>query len=541
MESLRKRSVIYLPIVFALLLIIGIYIGLKINVEGGRGSFLQHAITNHNNSKIDNILDYIEQQYVDTINKKLLVENTLRDMLQNLDPHSAFISAEELSATNEPLKGNFDGIGIEFNIINDTIRVIAAISGGPSEAVGIIAGDKIVKIEGKIAAGVKIANKDVMDKLRGEGGTQVTVSIERRGVKKLLEVTITRGKIPIYSIDVAYMLTPDIGYVKISRFAEKTYDEYMEAYKKLTALGMKKLVLDLRGNPGGLLNTAVDLTDEFLEKGKQIVYTEGRSHAKKVHKATATGSFEKNELIVLIDEGSASASEIVAGAIQDNDRGTIIGRRSFGKGLVQEQSEFPDGSAIRLTIARYYTPTGRCIQKPYDKGLDEYYREESDRFENGELEVQDSIRVNDSLRFVTPGGKIVYGGGGIVPDVFIPLDTAGRSQYLFDVSNKGLVNRFCFSYADRNRSDLKNKYKDGEEFNAKFKVDNNLMNELFAYAEKNGVAKNQQQINISSAVLSNQAKAIIARNLWGNMGFYPVIHVNDRAVNKAVALFNEKK
>lgn len=543
MENQPRRFNKYLPIIFALLLILGVYIGLKINVEGNRNGFLQNVIAHRDASgnKLENILDYIEDQYVDTINKKALVNNTLRDMLQNLDPHSAFISAEELKATNEPLQGNFEGIGIEFNIINDTICVISALSGGPSEEVGIMAGDRIVKIEGKNAAGVKITNKDVMTKLRGEGGTQVNVSIQRAGVRKLLEFTITRGTIPIYSVDVAYMLNSSIGYIKVSRFASTTYEEYLEAYKKLAEKGMQKLILDLRGNPGGLLNIAVDLADEFLEKGKQIVYTEGKAHPKKVYKATSEGKFEKNEIVVLIDEGSASASEIVAGAIQDNDRGTIIGRRSFGKGLVQEQSEFPDGSAIRLTIARYYTPTGRCIQKPYDKGLEEYYREEAERYENGELEVQDSIRVNDSLKYTTPGGKIVYGGGGIVPDIFVPLDTAGRSQYLFEVSNKGLLNRFAFSYVDKKRNEVKTKYNSPESFNKAFVVDKNLMSDFIAYCEKNGVVKKEQQINVSEKILSNQLKALIARDIWGNEGFYPVLHARDHALAKAMALLNRNK
>lgn len=541
METPNRRNYVILPLVFSLLLVAGIYIGLKIKTEGPGGGFLKYTSAQaRQENKINDILDYIEEQYVDTINKKWLVENTLRDMLQNLDPHSAFISADELKATNEPLQGNFEGIGIEFNIINDTIRVISAISGGPSEAVGIMAGDKIVKIEGKNVAGIKITNKDVMDKLRGVGGTQVTVSIERYGMKKLLDFTITRGTIPIYSVDIAYMPAPGIGYIKISRFAATTYDEYMQAFGTLRDGGMKKLILDLRGNPGGLLKAAVDIADEFLQAGKQIVYTEGKAHPKKTHKATATGEFEKNELIILIDEGSASASEIVAGAIQDNDRGSIVGRRSFGKGLVQEQSEFSDGSAIRLTIARYYTPTGRCIQKPYDKGTEEYYREELERYENGELEVQDSVKYNDSLKYTTPGGKIVYGGGGIIPDIFIPMDTAGRSAYLFEVSNKGLINRFAFSVADKNRLVLKEKYTSGETFSQHYIVDQKLLDEFTGYAEKSGVKKNEEQFRVSKNIISHQLKALIARNVFGNSGFYPVIHQQDKAVQQAIKLLSEK-
>jgi carboxyl-terminal processing protease len=528
----RPKFYVYLPIVFALVLILGIFIGTTFNIRNN-GTI---AIDGNNKfSKVDEILRYVNEQYVDTINTDKLVDKTIVEMLQNLDPHSSYITSEELAATNEPLQGNFEGIGIEFNIVDDTICVVAAIPGGPSERVGIQAGDKFIKVDDKPIAGIKVTNKDVMDKLKGKGGTKVKVSVMRRGKHVPLNFTITRGVIPIYSIDAAYMVTSKIGYIKISRFAADTYKEYMDAFQKLQTQGMQQLVIDLRGNGGGYLNTAVDLADEFLSEGKEIVYTIGKSHPRKDYKATSKGSFENGKLTVLIDDGSASASEILAGALQDNDRATIVGRRSFGKGLVQEQSEFPDGSGIRLTIARYYTPTGRCIQKSYAKGLEAYYDEEYNRYANGELESADSIKISDSLKFKTPMGKIVYGGGGIIPDVFVGIDTAGRSNYLNEVAYSGLMNDFAFEYADRERSKLK-AYKTVANFNRSFTVTSELLNEFVAYAEKNKVKRNEKQIALSANIIKSQFKALVARNIYGAEGFYQVIQNDDTVLKKAVAL-----
>lgn len=529
----RPKFYIYLPIVFALLLILGIFIGTHINLNSPTGILSSDA--NNSYSKVDEILRYVNDQYVDTIKTDKLVDKTIVSMLENLDPHSAYITADELQATNEPLQGNFEGIGVEFNIVDDTIRVIDAIAGGPAEAVGVQAGDKLIKVDGQKVAGVKIANKDVMAKLKGKGGTKVKVSIMRSGKKQLLDFTITRGTIPIYSIDVAYMVSPGIGYIKISRFAATTYDEYKTAFEKLQKKRMQKLIIDLRGNGGGYLNTAVDIADEFLSDGKEIVYTQGKARPRKDYKASAKGDFENGKLIVLIDDGSASASEILAGALQDNDRATIIGRRSFGKGLVQEQSEFNDGSAIRLTIARYYTPTGRCIQKSYAKGYQAYYDEEYSRYTNGELENADSIKIADSLKFKTPAGKIVYGGGGIMPDVFVGLDTAGHSRYLTEVSYNGLINDFAFDYADKERKKLK-AFKTAENYIQKFDINQKILNDFVSYAEKNNVKRNEKQIKTSEAMLKTQLKALIARNIWNNDGFYPVIQSQDRILKKAIEL-----
>lgn len=526
----RPKFYIYLPVFFALILVLGIFIGSTFNLGNSVGGITVSRENKYN--KIEEILKYIDHEYVDTVDQKKLVENTITAMLQTLDPHSSYISADELAANNEPLQGNFEGIGVEFNIVDDTIRVIDAITGGPAEAVGMEAGDRIVKVDGKPVAGIKITNKMVMERLKGTGGTKVKVGVLRQGRKELLEFTITRGTIPIYSVDVAYMISPQTGYIKIARFAATTYNEYLEAFEKLKAKGMQNLIVDLRGNGGGYLNTATSIADEFLDEGKEILYTQGKARPRKDYKATSKGEFEKGELIVLIDDGSASASEILAGALQDNDRATIVGRRSFGKGLVQEQSEFSDGSAMRLTIARYYTPSGRCIQKAYNGDIEAYYSEEYDRYKSGELENADSIKVSDSLKYKTLSGRTVYGGGGITPDVFVPLDTTGRSRYLTQVLYNGIVNSFAYAYADKERLKLR-AYKSVENYSRSFEITGGILDQFAAYAEKNGVKRNDQQMKQSEAILKNQLKALIARNIWGNEGFYPVFQQQDNVLKKA--------
>lgn len=533
----QKKFNPFFPLILALVLIAGVFAGTFLNFSDKPDS---RNIAHSANGKIDNILDYIQLNYVDTISRDNLEEKTLTSMLHSLDPHSDYIPASELKDVNEPLQGNFEGIGVEFNILNDTITVVNPISGGPSEKVGIIAGDKIIKVDGKNMAGVKITNKQVFERLRGDHDTKVKVSVKRKGSKGLLDFTITRGEIPIYSLDVAYMATKDVGYVKISRFAANTYEEYQTAFNKLKKLGMKKLIVDLRGNGGGYLNAAVNLADEFLSKGMQIVYTKGKASPKKQYMATDKGSFESSSLVILIDEGSASASEILAGAIQDNDRGTIIGRRSFGKGLVQEQLELPDGSALRLTTARYYTPSGRCIQKTYKDGNEAYYNEEYDRYNNGELLSADSIHFADSLKFRTAGGKIVYGGGGIMPDIFVGLDTSYRSGFLTKVFFSGIVNEFGFEYVDKNREKFKS-YKSAEDFIRTFNLTEDIMQDFYSYAQKNGVQKNEKDMARSGDYLKNQLKALIGRNLFSNEAFYPVIHKQDKVMMKAVQVLGGMK
>ncbi len=529
----------YQPFIYALILTLGVFLGFKINQSSSLSQFIP-GVRSSSAGKVNQVLNYIEQEYVDTISKTRLTDEAISALLQNLDPHSAYIPASEVLSMREPMQGNFEGIGIEFNILNDTIVVVAALAGGPSEALGIKAGDRIVKIEKENVGGIKIKNNDVLKRLRGAGGTRVNISIKRRGIARLLPFTIVRGKIPIYSVEAAYMLNKDCGYIKVSRFAATTYDEFLKASDDLLSQGMNSLVLDLRGNPGGYLNTAISICDEFLENGKKIVYTKGKAHPREDYTATSVGRLETIKLAVLIDEGSASASEIVSGAIQDNDRGTIIGRRSFGKGLVQQQSDFKDGSALRLTIARYYTPTGRCIQKPYTKGdQEDYYNEEITRFKHGELVNADSIRFADSLKFTTPKGKIVYGGGGIMPDVFVPLDTSIRSKFLTELIIKGTLNQFALSYVDNERNSLK-KYKSSADFNQRFEINNELFTQFLNFAAKDSVKfQNPRELEVARKTIAEQIKALIARGMWRNEGFYSVMNKGDKAI--MVALTEMKK
>jgi len=534
----KKKNNAFLPIILSLVLVIGIWLGFVLSKRINNDSDFSQNNSSSSNDKINSLLEYIEYQYVDTIDKKDLVEKTVTSMLQSLDPHSSYIAASEFAATNEPLEGNFDGIGVEFNIIKDTIRVITPIEGGPSEKIGIRAGDKIIKVDGKNVASIEITNKQVFEKLRGESGTIVRVSILRRGINKMLEFKITRDAIPLYSLDAAYMVKPDIGYIKISKFAATTYQEYLKAFNDLNSQGMKKLILDLRGNPGGYLNAAVDISDEFLTNGLQIVYTQGKANPKKTYKATEHGSFENNPLVVLIDEGSASASEIVAGAMQDNDRGTVIGRRSFGKGLVQDQLQLPDGSAIRLTIARYYTPTGRCIQKPYSDDKDIYYNEEYSRYENGELLNEDSIKIDKTKKYTTPEGKIVYGGGGIMPDIFVPIDTARASMSLTKIFYSGALNTFAFEFADKNRAKLKG-YGTAKNYIEKFEINSAILEEFYQYFSSKNLSANIKTDTKTSEALKHYLKAFIGRDVFDKDAYYPILNQKDKCILKATEVLSK--
>lgn len=528
----------YLPLIIFGMMAIGVFLGARLNT-----SFIQSKtfFTSRNTqfNKLSEVISYISNEYVDTIDQKTLVDNSIEKILQQLDPHSSYIPAEDLQAVNESLEGNFEGIGIEFYILDDTIMVVSAISGGPSEAVGILAGDRIVKVNEENVAGVGISNREVMQKLRGKGGTEVTILISRRGLKKLLPFKIIRGKIPIYSVDVAYMINDSAGLIKVSRFAATTYDEFKKSLSDLQARGMNHLILDLRGNPGGYLDAAIRMADEFLPDKKLIVYTEGKSRPRTSYNATRIGDFETGSLAVLIDEGSASASEIVAGAVQDWDRAVIIGRRTFGKGLVQEQTVFPDGSALRLTIARYYTPTGRSIQKPYADGYDDYQREIQNRAAHGELEYADSIHFTDTLKFTTPGGKTVYGGGGIMPDYFIALDTTFYSEYLQQIVSTSLISQFAYDYLDKNRKALES-YKTIQQFIHVFSVNESLLKDFIRYAESKGVNRDEKGLKISGSFISHQIKAHIGRLLFRNDGYYQVLFENDPAIVKALQVFEGK-
>lgn len=526
------------PLYIGLAAAIGIAIGAFL--PGNSGGKMGGDRSIARSGKMQDVLQYILNEYVDTLDPKTLQDDAINALLSSLDPHSSYIPATELEQMTEQLEGNFDGIGVEFNIQRDTIMVVAAIVGGPSESLGIQSGDRIVQIDGKPAAGVKITNEDVMKKLRGKSGTKVKVGIFRPGQKGIRQVTITRGKIPIHSVDAAVMLDNKTGFIKISRFAANTFEEYQQAFSSLRMKGMQRLVLDLRDNPGGYLNAAVDLADEFLAKGQKIVYTEGKARKREDYNATGRGSFETGDLVVLIDEGSASASEIVSGAVQDNDRGWVVGRRSFGKGLVQEETRFDDGSAMRLTIARYYTPSGRCIQRPYVKGSDEeYYMEIADRMRGTGKAKSDSGKA-DSLRYTTLAGRTVFGGGGIEPDILVDPDTSGFSEYLAQIISNGLLSRFAFEYVDARRAELKATYPSPEAFARQFSGQK-LLNDFYAFAERNGVKADPKGKTISATLIAGQLQSMLGRALHGNNGYYLSQSLRDPMVRKALELLNSGK
>ena len=487
--------------------------------------------------KLDALLNMIAYQYVDSVDQDQLTEDAIRAVLKDCDPHSVYIPASELREVNEPLVGKFEGIGVQFNILNDTIMVTQTISGGPSEKLGIRAGDRIVKIQDSVVAGIKITNNDVLKKLRGDKGTKVKVGIARRGSPELIDYTITRDKIPLYSVDASYMATPEIGYLKITRFADSTVDEFKAKLKELKDQGMKSLILDLTGNGGGYLNRAIELADEFLPAGKREVYTEGRTQARQEYYSTSVGGWEKGKLAILVDESSASASEIVAGALQDWDRGLIIGRRTFAKGLVQKPYPLPDGSAVRLTIARYYTPSGRCIQKPYEKGEkgdEDYDMDLSLRYQHGELYSIDSIKQVDSLKYFTNAKRTVFGGGGILPDIFVPLDTSMNSTYYDDLRRKGILNDFALTYTDENRKTLAKDYADVFAFKKNFDMNEQFMQSFMDFAAKKEVKKDDAGYKRSEKVIKTQLKALMARDMWNTNAYYVIINDINNFYKKAV-------
>jgi len=509
-----KRS-IFLPLMLAVSVIFGILIGIYLPRQS---HIPQNSGIRSKNDKLNTILNIIESNYVDTVNRTELIEAAIPSILKKLDPHSVYIPAKDLSRANEPLQGNFEGIGISFNMLTDTILVISTITGGPAEKTGLLAGDKILYVNDSLVAGKEISDEKVMGMLKGPRGTIVTVKILRRGHNDLLPFSITRDKIPIYSIDVAYMINDNIGFIRINNFAMTTFEEFMKGLEELKSKGMTQLIIDLRGNSGGIMEAAIQIANQFLKKDELIVYTQGRKQPRNEARATGKGEFENGDLVVLIDEWSASASEILAGAIQDNDRGTIIGRRSFGKGLVQEPVQFTDGSGIRLTVARYYTPTGRSIQKSYKKGFEDYYDDLNARYDRHEFENSDSIRFVDSLKFTTPGGKTVYGGGGIMPDKFVPVDTSDISPYFMKVSP--FIYPFALKYTEMHRETLK-KYTEPRDFD-KYLDKQGLLNQFIDYASRNGVKADQTGVNISGMVIHTQLKSYVARNILDNKGFYPI-------------------
>ncbi len=512
-------------------LIIGFFIGTKITLEPSISNAGSISFSKKFN-KLNEIVGLINNKYVDSIDINQIQEDAINDLLSELDPHSSYSGPVEFKAMNETLEGNFEGIGVEFHLLNDTILVVSAISGGPSEEIGIRSGDKIIRINGQTVAGTGMKNTDVVQKLRGEGGTKVTVTILRNG-QKARDYQITRGQIPLNSIDVAYMLNDTEGYIKLTKFSATTEDEFEDALIQLKAKGMKELILDLRGNGGGYLNAAIAVSDQFLDDKKLIVYTQGRKQPRQDFYATSKGLFEKGKLFILIDEGSASASEIVTGAVQDWDRGTVIGRRSFGKGLVQDQTMLRDGSALRLTIARYFTPTGRSIQKSYSNGIQSYNEDLNERLKNGQLLSADSVHFSDSLKFTTPGGKVVYGGGGIMPDIFVSLDTTGFSGFYGEVSARGIINEYAYELTDRSRKKLSS-YKNIKDFINEYNLTESDMNDFVNYAKKRDSKINLTGLSISTPTIKNQLKALIARQLFKDEGFYRVIQSTDPVIKKAM-------
>ena len=491
--------------------------------------------------KLQLALYAISNLYVDSTSETKLVEDAIVGMLEKLDPHSTYTDPEETKEMTEPLQGNFDGIGIQFNMLTDTLYVIQVIPGGPSEKVGLMAGDRIIMVDDTLIAGVKMKNTDVMKRLRGPKNTEVRVKVLRGGVPALIEFKITRGKIPVYSLDAAYMADKTTGYIKLNRFAASSADEFQEALEKLKKQGMKNLILDLQGNGGGYLNIAIDLADEFLGKDKLIVYTEGNKQPREEAKSSARGGFEEGRLVVLVDETSASASEILSGAVQDWDRGVVVGRRTFGKGLVQKPIPMPDGSMIRLTVARYYTPTGRSIQKPYVNGNQEQYNHDLiDRYNRGELMSADSIHFPDSMKYNTLETKrIVYGGGGIMPDIFIPRDTSGVTSYFSNVVNSGMLNLYALEYSDRNYDKLAS-FKTYQDLH-KYLQQQPLLSDFTNYAAAKGIKKRPHLINISGKLIEKQIQAYIVRNFFDEAGFYPIFQNDDITLKRAVKVLNEGK
>jgi carboxyl-terminal processing protease len=524
----QKNIRIWLPLLLGIMLALGIFLGKIFSFSPGGNNSL-------GSSKLESIIKLIDNDYVDTVSKEKLNEDAIVSLLKELDPHSVYIPAKDLQEVNEPLEGGFSGIGVQFNMQTDTVYVINTIPNGPSAKVGILAGDKIITINDSVVAGRKISNDKIVKQLKGPEGTKVRVGIKRHNVAKLIDFEITRGQIPLYSVDISYMITPNVGYIKINQFSRTTADEFIAGVKKLQSQGMKKLIVDLRGNGGGLLDIVNTIADQFLDDNKLIVYTQGRARPRRDARATSKGICQKEDVAILIDEFSASASEILAGAIQDNDRGIIIGRRSFGKGLVQEQIELADGSALRLTVARYYTPTGRCIQKPYTKGDEEDYEMDIlNRYHKGEFLSRDSIHFADSLKFTTPGGKVVYGGGGIMPDVFVPLDTIGSS-----LRSTGLIYKFSFEYTDNHRDAMKS-CKTPAALVA-WLDHNNVSGEFLKYLAKNKYKISESSWKRSKPEIENEVKAYIARNILDNAGFYPILNKSDATIQKAVELLSAKK
>lgn len=524
--SKPNKSALLIPVIVILVFIGGLWTG---------SMFSNKTEYKNNTDKLSHILSLISNEYVDKVNIDSIIEKTLPDLLSNLDPHSVYIPASDLMAVNEELDGSFSGIGISFMMKNDTISIIEVLSGGPSEKVGLMPGDRIVTVNDSVVAGKELSNEKVISMLRGAKGTKVDLGIKRSSAKELLKFELTRDDIPVTSIDASYIIAPEIGYIKINKFGRDTYNEYLTNLTQLQNEGATKFIIDLRGNGGGFMEMAILMANEFLPASNLIVFTKGRTSRESISTfSDGNGSFKENEVIVLIDEYSASASEILAGAIQDNDRGLIIGRRSFGKGLVQRQTELPDSSALRLTVSRYYTPSGRCIQKEYTPGKSsDYSYEIINRYNHGEAFNADSIKLNKDLEYTTAHGRKVYGGGGIMPDIFVPNDTSDISSYYIAIANAGLLQKFAFEYCDLNRDKL-NESIDTDDLLTKLPSDEALLQSFVKYASQNGIPARWRYINMSYQLIVNQLKALIARDILGSQSFYHIYNLRDKCVQQAI-------
>ena len=534
--SSKKNSAFQIRL--PLLLTVAVAAGILIGATMADGSSTKNNLIS-GYLKFKEILTYVQHDYVDEVDTDELVETAINKMLEKLDPHSVYIPAKDLELAKSQLEGEFEGIGIEFNIIRDTIYVVAPLSGGPSEEAGLSSGDKIVKVDGEVVAGIGVDNRKVYELLRGKKGTEVKLGIKRRNAGDMLDFTIVRDKIPQESVDASYMVDDEVGYIKVGRFAATTYDEFRAALEDLKSKGMKKLVLDLQDNPGGYMDRAINIVDELLSGNKMIVYTEGKQpRYNSEARAYREGIFEDQPIIVLIDEGSASASEIVSGALQDNDRALIVGRRSFGKGLVQMPIPLDDGSELRLTISRYYTPSGRSIQKPYESGAKEYGMDISNRFDHGELINEDSIHFDDSLKYETSKGRTVYGGGGIMPDYFVPLDTTNaRNKFLLGLYSTNVAREYALLYYEDNKGKLeKMEYQD---YYDNFEVTDKMLNKIASMTKEAGAKYEEKDFEAAKDRLREQMKGLIARSVWGNEGAYPIYNKSNRIFQEALKLFDQ--
>ncbi|NIJ56001.1 S41 family peptidase [Dyadobacter arcticus] len=537
----NSKSVVRLPMIIGITLAAGVLLGSTFFSGGKKLSDVAKGY-----AKYREVLMLVENNYVDSVNTDELVDFSIAKMLEKLDPHTAYFNTEEATAARSQLESGFDGIGVEFNIYNDTVYVVTPLSGGPSETVGIQSGDRIISVNKENLSGPGVTNAQVYKLLRGKRGTKVDLSIERVGLKERMNYAVVRDRIPTYSVDASYMVDQEVGYIKVSRFSETTFDEFKSALKTLKAEGLKNLILDLRGNPGGYMERATSMADEFIAGDKLLVYTEGKdTRFDRKTRSHIDGLFEQGPLIVLVDEGSASASEILAGALQDHDRALVVGRRSYGKGLVQMPIKLTDGSELRLTISRYYTPSGRSIQKPYELGKGEDYSLDlSHRYDSGELFNADSIKFDKSKVYKTDGGRIVYGGGGITPDIFVPKDTLLNSKYLFELYSKNIIREYALRYANENQKKLeKQTFKD---FLQSFQISDAMLSDLVKDASRAGIKPNEKELNHSKSVITSQTKAIIGRYVWGrkqknglNNEVFQVLNPSDNVYTQAVQLFNQ--